>query len=155
MNQTNNTSTRKIVEPKIYGLLLESPETVFLSVQCAYSLEDAIVLAKLEFEKQNSVKLGGILNPLIGAKVGLYAIKTVKELLEKNDPVEKVKDLEVTPSVAPNEKTGAEKIKLLLTEKEKNLLMKEIVVKKDMELFKKNHKMFSNTEIKYLKAQLK
>lgn len=149
------------MEPKVYGLILESPETMFLSIQYAYSLEEAIVLAKIEYEKQNPTKLG-LLSTFMGAKLGLFTIKSIKELTAEKKMEDVIKSVNVVPApltateaVHSNEKTGAEKIKLLLTEKQKNELMKEIIDKKDRDLFKKNLNVFSGSEIKYLKNQLK
>ena len=146
MNQIPNNNVKKLIEPKVYGLILESPETVFLSVQCAYSLEEAFMLAKLEFEKQNSIGQG-YMNPLIGAKIGLFTVKTFGELnavssLLKTSSVEHMMVEIVFP-------------KPTLTEKEKNLLMREIIAKKDRALFQKNLRVFNQTEIKYLEDQLK
>ena len=48
----------------------------------------------------------------------------------------------------------ARKIKLLLTQQEKNSLMKEIIEKKDLDMFQKNKAQFSDLEIKYIKGRL-
>ena len=71
-------NNRRLMQKKIYALFLESNKTFFLSVQAAWSLEEAFSLAKLEFLKLNPFIKGQ--NSLDGAKIGLFAIKTIEEL---------------------------------------------------------------------------
>lgn len=166
-----NNDIRKEIEPKVYGLLLESMDTVFLSLQHAYSLEEAFVLAKLEYEKQNPQRTGP-LNPLMGAKIGLFSIKTIKELTQPSELDKIIKKLPRILNPVPN--PDAENIirtftgptytlgnnkksssKLSLTEKEKNSLMRKIIKGKDIKMFKKNKGVFNSEEIKYLGEKLK
>lgn len=172
---------QRVIEPKVFGLLLENQATVFLSVQYAYSLEEAFLLAKLEFEKQNPMRRG-VVNPLMGAKIGLFSIKTVQELLNSpslNDLVDpkimdeigkiqeaanKTRDLPVPEDLSPDitkpisEIFGgqAKKNKDKTSEiSEKNSIMQKIVESKDKELFEKNKKLFSKAERSYLKERIK
>jgi hypothetical protein len=151
---------KRTIEPKVYALLLKSPETIFLSIQYTYSLEEAFVLAKLEFEKQNPARTGW-LNPLMGAEIGLFTIKTVRELTStlrppQNDTVMRKPEAPAPAAVNPTqEPPEVQKIKLLLTQKEKNSLMKEIIDTKDLDKFQKNKQIFSDVEIKYIKGKLK
>jgi len=71
------------LEKKVITLLLESSKTFFLSVQYAYSLEDAFVMAKMEFEKMNPRSRGG--NSLDGAKIGLFSVKTMDEFVAETE----------------------------------------------------------------------
>jgi hypothetical protein len=68
----------KLVEKKVFGMLIESSKTLFLSIQAAYSLEEAFFLAKLEFEKISPNKRG--LNDIVDAKISLFSSKTLTEL---------------------------------------------------------------------------
>lgn len=68
----------KLVEKKVFGMLIESSKTLFLSIQAAYSLEEAFFLAKLEFEKISPSKRG--LNDIVDAKISLFSSKTLTEL---------------------------------------------------------------------------
>ena len=170
---------KNIVEPQIYSLLLESPNVLFLSIQCAMSLEEATLLAKMEFEKLNSLKPGSK-NPLSDAKISLFAIKTLDEFADVTIAKRIVKnivtniDKELGDTIAILKKTveeipfpdlllpGGEKEinipKLTKKEaqiKEKNDLMKQIVQKKDKRMFQKNKLTFSKVECAYLKDQLK
>ena len=80
-------SDERSVPPKVYALLIESQKNFFLSVQYAYSLEDAFYLARLEFAEQNPPTKNGMPNTLDGAKIGLFTIKTVSKL---TDDIEKI-----------------------------------------------------------------
>jgi hypothetical protein len=152
---------KKQIEPKVYALLLKSPETIFLSVQYAYSLEEAFVLSKLEFEKHNPTRTG-FSNPLMGAEIGLFTIKTIRELMETNRPpltnttkkVENVIPSPVATAMGP-EPAEVKKIKLLPTQAEKNILMKEIIDKKDLKKFRENKDVFSEVEVKYIRGELR
>jgi|2_EtaG_2_1085320.scaffolds.fasta_scaffold00049_31 hypothetical protein len=70
--------TSVVVQPQVFGLLIEFPENSFISVQCAYSLEEAFALAKMEYEEQNASF--GKRETFAGAKINLFAIKTLDEI---------------------------------------------------------------------------
>ena len=170
--QTNET-IKKTIEPKVYGLILESRETVFLSIQYAYSLEEAFILAKLEFERLNPSRKG-INNPLIGSKIGLFTVKTIEELtspenmfnnvenLEKREAAEIFKGISElisaqgvpTPLNNPPEKK-VEPPPVVSPEKEKNTLMQQIIKSKDTVMFEKHKGLFSKAEKAYLRGHLK
>ena len=158
-------------QKKVYALLVEFGETSFLSVQLATCLEDAFVMAKFEFEKQNLSKLG-IGSPLIGAKIGLFTIKTVKELTE-NDIKKSIQEMRSKLDI---EKKSLEKafdefakrdtimqpVKDLPIKKEsespaeeKNRLMKQIIDKKDKNLFEISKSLFSKNECRYIEEHIK
>lgn len=160
----------KTIKPKIYSLLLESRDTTVLSMQKAYSLEEAFMLAKLEFENQNPAQVG-ILNPLIGAKIGLFTIKSIDDLLsdkpaldisKPNDELEAAllnlknipKRLAVTSPVnetpVPIKKTPKP-----TPAEQKNLLMRMIIENNNRSLFENNLKMFSKSEKAYINSKLK
>lgn len=68
---------------KVYGLLLEGKETVFISVQYSTCLEDACNQAKLEWERINPAQ-SGVNNPLIGSKIGIFTFKTLDQLNQES-----------------------------------------------------------------------
>ena len=170
----NNLTNEKTIEPKVYGLILESKETVFLSIQYTYSLEEAFILAKLEFEKLNPHRRG-INNPLIGSKIGLFTIKSVEELTSPEnmstniEAAEKSEDIKVLQGISelmsaqgiptalgevPEKKVETPVIPISPKEK-KNTLMQQIVKTKDIVMFEKHKRLFSKAEKAYLKGHLK
>jgi hypothetical protein len=174
----------KTISKKIYALLLESSKTYFLSVQSAYSLEDAFLLAKIEFAKLNPLSKGE--NSLEGAKIGLFSIKTVEELNSQNsDKITSVDSAiqtqEETSSgrtvkigqVDPEDflkileegflpKTRKSDIKKIIpktppeeeSKTKKNKLMLEIIKSKDKRILEMNKELFTPEEIKYIEKQM-
>jgi len=143
-----NQPTRE-VKPQIYGLLLDFPHTSFLSVQCAYSLEEAIVFAKLEFQKTE--ELANNSQPIGMAHVNLFAIKTFEELdiggsqrLQNFQPM-------VAKKIKPNK--GAD-IPLNQIQTMKNVLMKTIIDTRDVPMFKKYKSTFTLAEQKFIKKHI-
>lgn len=133
---------------KIYSLVLESRSQVFLSTQMAESLEEAFDLARIEYTLLNPPNGP---NPMDGAKIWLFTIKTISELLKiKKDEVkglskriinnnkEEIKEEESIPNIPLN----------------KNKLILQIIKNKDKELLKKNKKLFTKNEIKYINEML-
>lgn len=171
-------STRRIVMKKVYALMLKSERTYFLSVQAAYSLEEAFDLAKREFVDMNPVRRGN--NSLEGAEIGLFAIKTLDELSKMPDPTFKQENSQIQAESRKEPKLGSmldffedefekrgtkyesivpakpkEKKMVEIDAKDaKNMIMKEIVDKKDRELFEQNRGMFSAAECAYLEKRL-
>lgn len=155
----------KRIKPKVFALLIEFMESSFLSIQYAYSLEEAFLMAKLEFEKENS-KLGlAPLSSLLGAKVGLFVIKRFDDLVYEKPKIPRLPDLRevkkafdefstpVMPVLPiPNNKSIVEKKPSLTA---KNTLMKEIVEKKDFEKFNQNKNLFTKAERKYIEEKIK
>lgn len=164
---------------KVYSILLELRDTMFLSTQVAPSLEEAFSQARLEFQTTNPIfALNESLN---GIKIGLFLVKTGDELIEEHktfrarriaydeDQKDRLVKLfkkekltpppQIFPKLEPLEKMNNGKIDLKEMEatikKEKNLLMKEIIKNKDMELLEKNKSVLSSAEIKYIEGQIK
>lgn len=164
---TTNIPTKKIKNSKVYGLVIEAMDTIFLSIQYAYSLEEAFALAKFEFEEQVLTKKLASPNPLVGAKIGLFCIKSIKQLTSepgweyKKKLVEK-KYSEEIEKVSEAFKGINSEIKLIktapkikLSEDPKNKLMKQIIQNKDFEKFEKNRLLLTEYERNYIKDRLK
>lgn len=162
-----NQNKVKKVEKKVYSLVVELADISFLSMQCAESLEEAFVLAKLEFEQQNLVQKDIPFN----AKIGLFVVKTVNELINapdlqdiidtKQQTEKKVSDaFKILNAQSKTElfETNSKKTKKTEINKKdssKNILMKLIIDTKDEITFEKNKSLFTVAERKYLKKQLK
>ena len=165
---------KKTMEPKVYGLLIEFGETIFLSIQYAYSLEDAYLMAKLEFNKQNPHKLL-VGNSLLGAKIGLFAIKTLKELtttpklaqIKEEDKAKEIAKIfgsfeEIVKKensvIIPNPEKTNEEMQESIVEKNKiikNKIMSEIIKNKDKELFGRMRNMLTKAEQQYIEEHIK
>ena len=160
---------KRTMEPKVYGLLIEFEGTIFLSIQYAYSLEDAYIMAKLEFNKQNPDKLlTG--NSLLGAKIGLFAIKELKVLTAnpKLVPIkaeDKIKDLakifdSFAETIKPVDQLAIpspekpEEVKVAPTSI-KNDLMKAIIKNKDRVMFEESKKLLTKAEQQYIEERIK
>jgi len=162
----NNLPNQILVQRKIYGIMLEARDVAFLSIQTAFSLEEAYIAAKFEFEKQNPNKKG-IHNPLNGSKIGLFTVKPLSELMGPNDmevinhiaEEEAMKKIE-TPKeeeiIKAFEETADKKVEVKPTlEEEKNILMKQIIDNKDVKMFNKVKRFFSKTERAFIRDYLK
>jgi hypothetical protein len=140
---------------KVYALLVEAREVSFLSVQYAASLEEALVLAKREFEKSNPIR-SGINNPLIGSKIGLFTIKDVDELVMERESY--FEDLKTSKQAKEKgdwyEKEVSSVKKAEKVELTKSELMREIINKKDFALFELKKKTFTVAERKYIQTHL-
>ena len=68
---------KKERKSKIYGVMLEIREKMFLSIQYADSLEEAFSLARLEFEILNK-------EDSFGAKISLFTSKSPEQLIREN-----------------------------------------------------------------------
>lgn len=167
-------------ENKIFAIVIEIRETVFLSVQYASCLEEAFAQSKLEFERINPLikpKLGSS-----GAKIGLFTIKSVEELTEENFNFnnnraahqkleeEEMKKIIPGPSVKNflNPAKVMEKIDKLVNEskeeisiiktenlkKEKNLLMAKILKEGNEKIFKEFKALLTKEEQLYIREQL-
>ena len=149
---------------KVYGMLLEVGNTLFLSVQYAGTLEEAISQAKIEFSRLNPPQNGKI----EGFKITLFSFKDFEELIIENRNYKDIKLARIEQTVHKHHKIAheekKEKVKKPPVEVKKiaadpkmlkNILMKEIIEKKDLEMFKRNKKLFTAPEAKFLKAKLK
>ncbi len=147
---------------KVYGMLLEIRETLFLSIQYARSLEEAFNQAKLEFIRLNPPTVDGD-NSLFGVKIGIFSIKNLNEMVHEN----KIYSEKRLQNIALKHKKVEEKIEKqirkpveikrveLKPEEIKNIIMREIVTRKDPEMLEKNKHMFNDNEMQYLKDKLK
>jgi len=151
---------------KVYSLLLEAKEQIFLSIQYASSLEDAFAMAKLEYEKLNPTKQG-LNNPLIGSKIWLFTIKSVTDLIHGVVPIPrepmkfkrlKMDDIKKEQPIEEKEiqKEMIETIKKSSGIKfNKNYLMKTIIETKDLRSLENNKDLLTKNDIKYIKDQIK
>jgi len=166
----------RVMQPKVYSLILEGQNTIFLSIQYAYTLEEAFLKAKQEFLKQNSSSKGAE-EVLGGAKINLFTIKSLEELVQGTDFPNKKKDASsvvIQRNIGNLEEELAtvalKKLNNILMSKppigkvlgaiknermDKNQMMQMILDTKDKKLFEKNKGLFSVSEQKYLKARLK
>lgn len=154
-------------ENRVYGLILEIQTTLFLSVQYASCLEEAFALAKLDFERMNPVKnIINVGNQFQTAKIGLFMSKTFDQLVDEHTAFINHKDLKTKPTAikeflpTPEEVMGKinkleEDDKKQQLEKDpvflKNILMKEIIEKKDKKELKKNKDKLTIAEYRYIK----
>jgi len=145
---------------KIYSLLLETKDQIYLSTQYTGSLEDAYALAKLEFEVLNPT-MRGDKNPLIGSKIWLFTTKTADELFRheirtpkspmrfKRLKMEEAPTITQKPEVEDvSKKEGGLKF-------DKNYLMKKIIEDKNLKSLKKNKDLLTENDVKYVKDQIK
>lgn len=149
---------------KIYSMLIEIRDTFFLSMQYAASLEEALNQAKLEFIRINPPTPGNE-NSLMGLKIGLFTIKKMDELIHESDiydekQLEKIvlkhQRVEKLETKEKEIKKPVEIKKVELTKEEvKNIIMKEIIRKKDKVMFEKNKELFNTYETQYLTEALK
>ena len=141
-------------------MLLEIGDTFFLTVQYVSSLEEAFNQAKLEFNRINP-PAPGLENAVMGAKIGLFGIKEVDQMIhehkvydskklekivQKHRNAEKIEHPEIKAS-----KRKVEIKKIQLTQEEvKNMIMREIVNKKDKKIFEEHKELFNENERQYL-----
>lgn len=143
-------------EGKIYSLFIETKSVTFLSVQYATSLEEAFSQAKLEFVKTlDGLEANKKITSLAGAKIGLFTIKTVKDMMEESENFQKVIENVVAQSAQVEREVESVPIGPVAPQNDKNRLMKEIIETKDVGLYKLNRSQFSKQEQAYIRAQLK
>ena len=150
---------------KIYSLILEAKETIFLSIQLAYSLDEAYVQAKLEFIRTNPPSLDN--SQINGSKIWLFSSKTVEELNKETEEasilhteitkkLDILKKMDISNPLSPQQITKNPEIKQPTIEvpknlnHEKNILMKAIIKNKDILSLKKNEKNFTDNELLYM-----
>ena len=161
---------------KIYALVIEARDAIFLSAQYSTSLEQALAQAKEEYKRINKITDDSGLN---GAKISLFTMKTVDQLINENksfkeDPNNRegmlLTPLEPIPVLTPPafmdniNKTKIEinpEIDKLMeiakrdSPENKNKLMKKIITNKDPKMFEENKELFSKNEIKYIEEHLR
>lgn len=156
----NNVEKRNVrtIEPKVFALLIETRETTFLSLQYTYSLEEAFALAKLEFESQENINLPP--GSLLGAKIGLFAIKPLKVLTADPDllkkKIEVIKGMKkITETLIENITSAVEVVRPESPETTiKNDLMNKIVKNKDRALYEEKKSTFNEFECAYIEKHL-
>lgn len=168
----------RIIKRRVYSLLLESNKFSFLSIQYAFTLEEAIYLAKEEFKKE-SPQNKFLLN-IETIKLSLYSSKTIedlnsivelqeakynssvldsKEVKSLSDDIDKMFDTLDKELTINEDKIGDQiattKNALEGVKVEKNVLIKKIIDENNKELFEKNKAIFSANERKYIMKRLK
>jgi hypothetical protein len=151
----------KQTSPSIYSLILEGKGITFLSIQFAYSLEDAFSMAQNEFIRQNPKASPEVMQ---GARINLFAIKTIDQLFAKTKIIEKESEPGVLlPGQAIKVQVPVRRSRIKEGPKEvikevsltKNELMHKIINDKDFKLLKISTNIFTKAEIKFLKEKLK
>lgn len=155
----------KVAEPKVYALMLEYPDSNYLSVQCAYSLEEAFVLSKIEFEEIQRNVLAGTnkVLTLVSPKLGLFSSKTLNEInnapelidiLKQSGELREIKP--ITPLIEKVVEPVKDKIEIKKDPiKIKNTLMKKIIKSKDLNLLKENKDNLTKSEVLFIKDEIK
>lgn len=159
----------KPIMGKIYSLVIESKSHMFLSVQYAHSLEEAFVLAKMEFNRINPSRDN--MSSLSGAKIGLFTVKSINEMIdEQKGFYRSMREQKVVPeSTSKSEKDvgvwdNVDKIMQPTPEKENNpkakdvpnpssAIMEEII--KRPETYEKLKRTLTKEERKYVREQIK
>jgi len=157
----------KLVDLKVYAILLETDETSFLTLQSGFGLEDAIIKAKIEFidVQTNVVNIEFAERQLATLKVGLFTMKDFSELkVNTGDGIETdrtkkrimdaIKETKNQKPIVINDETRRRKLKMKKPISKSNLLMMEIVKNKDIKLLDKNVNNFTKAEIEYLKDKI-
>jgi hypothetical protein len=155
-------------KPKIYSLVLENKDTSFLSIQVSHSLEEAYLLAKLEFEKLN-INKPRFHGKMEGAKIGMFTTRLLEEIVMIDNALhgingsieieeEHLKEMEEIIKSIETDKVvekppTKEQVKNPVTEK--NQLMKQVIESKDIEIFNKFKGRFSRAEREYILAEFK
>jgi len=150
---------KKLIEQAVYSLLLEYPESSFLSIQYAYSLEEAMYQAKEEYCELQKKILGNSFRETYAPKLSLFASKSLDGLVNDSEMRDKMfehynkmqKAKKVIKKDDIKKRIKSDKVGL----KNNNDLMKEIIEKKDLELLKKNIKVLSDSETLYIKSKIK
>jgi len=158
----------KLVELQVYAILLETDETSFITLHSGFSLEDAIIKAKIEFlnVQTNIVNEEFAQKQLSTLKVGLFTMKDFSELKEDrnyktegyDDTKERLKNaLEKAKNLKPiiiNDETRRRKMKMKKPISKSNLLMMKIIKNKDLKLLDMHKRDFTKAEIQYLKDKI-
>lgn len=146
----------KLIEAKVYAILMETSKISYLSAQMAHSLEEAASKATKEFYKINKQLINEESSPEI--KIGMYTIRTIEELetgklklAVKEDSKEfdsllnEFKEVLDEPKKEPRVETAVEK---------KNRLMKTIIDTRDKFMLEANKENLTKEEYKYLRELL-
>lgn len=117
----------QVIKPKVYAIVLRVSGMQYLSMQAAFSLEEAFAVAKDSFKRDN---------PNVSMTQGVTLEMFVQGEL-----------MEIFSSFLT--------AKVKKEEGDKNTLMKQIVESKDLKLFQENKALFTENEQKYLQAELR
>ena len=153
------TKNKKIIEQVVYSLLLEYPESSFLSIQYAYSLEEAIYKAKEEYYRVQKNILGNSFRETYAPKLSLFTSRSLKEIVGDSETTDKIFEHYKKLQERKKEKAKVNKNSQIKSDKVRsknnNALMKEIIDKRDSKLLQENIKKLSKNEVLYIKSRLK
>lgn len=116
----------QVIKPKVYGIVLRVNAMQYLSMQAAFSLEEAFGIAKENFKRDN---------PTVSMASVVLEMFVQGELIEIFSPF-------LTAKVQKEES-------------DKNTLMKQIIDGKDLKLFQEHKALFTENEQKYLQAEIR
>jgi hypothetical protein len=139
----------RVVPPRVYALVVTFPEGTYLSLQSAYSLEEAFGLAKKELATRKPT-----LNATLFS-IGQFDVKDFGSLSERF-----IESPEIQPGVAVAREIPAVSPVASPPPAEKHSVfdklevMKTIVEKKDKELYESNKLGFTDPEKQYLEEKL-
>jgi hypothetical protein len=125
----------KLMKPKVYALVLEGGSYSFLSLQSAYSLEEAFGFAKEEWKSQNPDKTN------IEMRIRLFTHAELEKLFGKFITTEIKESGDTDPKADSSPENKA-------------VLMKKIVDTQDKELLRASKNILSEAEFKYLSSRL-
>jgi len=117
----------QFIKPKVYALLVKTGSGSFVSLQAAFSLEEAYGYASVEFKKDNP---NWNIND---SKIEIFTHKDIGVLFSQFTEV----------SLEETEK-----------EEDRNQLMQRIIDSKDRKLLEKNKSTFSKEELRYLEDKM-
>lgn len=147
-------------ENNVYAMLLEVRDALFLSVQYASSLEEAFNQAKLEFHRLNP-QPSGFDNSMLGMKIGLFSFKTFNQMISENKNYHErklkrisLKKEKIVEKVEPRKDVEIKKVEFS-QEEVKNMIMAEIIAKKDRKLLREYKELLTENDLKYIENEIK
>lgn len=143
MTQYQNT-----LRPKAYSIVISSKRATILHTGIYISLDDAYSAARKELYTINSHK------ETDGIEIDFWTVLDIPTLLGKLGikEVEPIKDQAKIVQISSPEKPLMEQIKD--AKKQKNVIMKNILIKKDLGLLREAKSLLSKAEVKYLEQEL-
>lgn len=132
-----NSIRQRFVKPKVYAIVLKVKGFQNLSVQSAYSLEEAYAKAKMSISNERIPTITA--DDINLSKIDMFHHMEIDDLFADFIETEIAEEI-VTPELSVLEK--------------KNLLMKLIIDSKDLKLLEENRSIFSESEVKYLTTEI-
>lgn len=134
---------QKLVAPKVYAIVLKVNNYQYLSLQSAYSLEEAFGKAKKTLADSNA-SLG--LPDIELSKIDMFIHSEADDLFAdyRDEKLAEVQEVPQTLEIAQN----------VSIPEGKNSLMKKIIDTHDLKLLEENRSKFSEAEVRYLKVQI-